>query len=93
MSSCYIYCDHINIHTGENEDYTKESHMLTFTPTTAANLSVQACIYIHITDDDVGEPLETFKVQVQSPDSRVSVNGDRITVAILDNESKLSNNR
>lgn len=86
-----VSCDHVIvlcIHTGENEDYARSFNMSVFTSKTVANMSVRACISINITDDHHGEPLETFKVEIQSPDPRVSVNGDRIIVTIRDNESK-----
>lgn len=77
--------------TGENDDYTMQSSVMTFTPERVVNSNVNACIEISITDDQYGEPFETFAILVQSLDQRVTIIRGRVTVIIQDNESNSNN--
>ena len=64
-------------------DFTSEPVLVTFTPETAP---LQVNLNITIMDDAHGEPLERFEVVISSNDSRVTINGGRITIIIQDNE-------
>ena len=88
MLNCLSIALH-RVYTAVNDDYSVSGSPLIRQFTVSDRVGAVKCISVRIVNDNTSDPEETFTVRISSPDLRVEIRQDSVTVTIIDDDGML----